>query len=202
MSTFILGLTGGIGSGKTAASDWFKEQGIVIVDADLVSRQVVEPGTPALTDIRAHFGGDVILPDGALDRAALRTRVFANESERRWLEQLLHPLIAQEILRQLAQAESPYAILVSPLLFETGQKAFVKRTLLIDVPEAMQITRTTSRDNVPESQVKAIIAAQMPRNEKKLKADDVVINDDTLTVLHEKLAALHHRYLDMVSAQK
>lgn len=200
MSTFILGLTGGIGSGKTAASDWFKAQGIVIVDADVVSRQVVEPGTPALAAIAEHFGEGILQPDGALDRAALRVKVFDDAAERRWLEQLLHPLIAQEILRQLAAATSPYAILVSPLLFETGQKNFVRRTLLIDVPEDLQMSRTASRDGVPESQVKAIIAAQMPRDEKRRRADDVVSNDSTLAALQEKLAALHARYLALAES--
>lgn len=200
MSSFIVGLTGGIGSGKTAASDWFKAQGIDIVDADLVSRVVVEPGRPALAAIAEHFGAGVIQPDGTLDRAALRVKIFDHADERRWLEQLLHPLIAQEILRQLAQATSPYAILVSPLLFETGQKAFVKRTLLIDVPEDIQLARTAERDRVPEAQVKAIVAAQMPRSEKLARTDDVVVNDGTLAQLHERLAALHANYLAQARA--
>ena len=151
MAAFVVGLTGGIGSGKTAASDWFAAQGIVVVDADLVSRQVVEPGRPALARIREHFGDTVLQADGSLDRAALRNIVFAAPDERRWLEQLLHPLIAQEIVRQLAAAGSPYALLVSPLLFETGQKAFVKRTLLVDVPAEVQRARTAARDGVPSA---------------------------------------------------
>jgi dephospho-CoA kinase len=195
MAAFIVGLTGGIGSGKTAASDWFKEQGICIVDADLVSRLVVEPGQPALAQIAAHFGNDVLQADGTLDRAALRVKVFNNTDERRWLEQLLHPLIAQEILQQLAQATSPYAILVSPLLFETGQKAFVRRSLLIDVPEEIQLARTAARDGVPESQVKSIMEAQMSRQEKQSRADDIVVNNGTLHELHARLSPLHARYL-------
>ena len=195
MSKFIVGLTGGIGSGKTAASDWFKAQGIAIVDADVVSREVVEPGTPALAAIGAHFGSEVLQADGRLDRAALRRIVFDKPDERRWLEQLLHPLIAQEIVRQLAAAASPYAMLVSPLLFETGQKAFVKRTLLIDVPEDVQVARTATRDKVEEAQVKAIMAAQMSREDRRAKADDVVVNDGTLAELHARLAPLHARYL-------
>lgn len=197
MSGFIVGLTGGIGSGKTAASDWFKAQGIVIVDADVVSRQVVEPGTPALATIEAHFGKGVIQPDGTLDRAALRRIVFEKPEERRWLEQLTHPLIAQEILRQLGAANSPYAILVSPLLFETGQKAFVKRTLLIDAPETHQLTRTAARDNVDQAQVQAIMAAQMSREDRRARADDIVVNDGTLADLHGRLAPLHARYLEL-----
>lgn len=195
MSKFIVGLTGGIGSGKTAASDWFKAQGVAIVDADVVSREVVEPGTPALAAIGAHFGTGVLQADGRLDRAALRRIVFDKPDERRWLEQLLHPLIAQEIVRQLAAATSPYAMLVSPLLFETGQKAFVKRTLLIDVPEDMQVARTATRDKVEAAQVKAIMAAQMSRADRRAKADDIVVNDGTLAELHARLAPVHERYL-------
>lgn len=195
MSRFIVGLTGGIGSGKTAASDWFKAQGVTIVDADVVSREVVEPGTPALDRIRAHFGDRVLQADGALDRAALRHIVFGQPEERRWLEQLLHPLIAQEIVRQLAAARSPYAMLVSPLLFESGQKAFVARTLLVDVPEDVQVARTATRDRVAAEQVKAIMAAQMSREERRLRASDIVVNDGTLAELHANLLPLHHAYL-------
>lgn len=197
MSKFIVGLTGGIGSGKTAASDWFKAQGVAIVDADVVSREVVEPGTPALAAIGAHFGSEVLQADGRLDRAALRRIVFDKPDERRWLEQLLHPLIAQEIVRQLAAATSAYAMLVSPLLFETGQKAFVKRTLLVDVPENVQVARTATRDKVEEAQVKAIMAAQMSRADRRAKADDIVVNDGTVAELHARLAPLHARYLEL-----
>lgn len=199
VSRFIVGLTGGIGSGKTAASDWFKAQGIAIVDADVVARQVVEPGTPALAAIRAHFGGDVIQADGTLDRAALRRIVFDQPEQRRWLEQLTHPLIAQEILRQLGAATSPYAILVSPLLFETGQKAFVKRKLLVDAPEAQQLARTAARDQVGEAQVRAIMAAQMSREDRRKLADDIVANEGSLADLHQQLATLHARYLKLAS---
>ncbi len=199
MSIFIVGLTGGIGSGKTAASDWFKLQGIVIVDADVVARQVVEPGTAALKAIADHFGADVISADGTLDRAALRHLVFSHPEERRWLEQLTHPLIAQEILRQLSMATSPYAILVSPLLFETGQKNFVTRTLLIDAPEDHQLRRTAARDGVEAHQVKAIMAAQMSRDDRRARANDVVLNDGSLADLHAKLIVLHQQYLSLAT---
>lgn len=195
MSRFIVGLTGGIGSGKTAASDWFKARGITIVDADVVAREVVEPGTPALDAITGHFGKTVLQPNGTLDRAALRRIVFEAPEERRWLEQLLHPLIAQEIVRQLAAATSAYAMLVSPLLFETGQKAFVARTLLIDVPEDVQMARTAARDKVEASQVRAIMAAQMPREARQALANDIVLNDGDLATLHARLEPLHGGYL-------
>ena len=200
MATFIVGLTGGIGSGKTAASDWFKSRGIAIVDADVVSREVVEPGTPALAEIAAHFGAGVLQADGRLDRAALRRLVFAEPAERQWLERLLHPRIAAEILRQLQAAPTPYAILASPLLFETGQKDFVRRTLLVDVPEELQLARTTRRDGVDEQQVRAIMAAQMPRADRRARADDIVSNTGTLETLYAQLEPLHARYLALAAA--
>lgn len=199
MSALVIGLTGGIGSGKTAASDWFVARGIIVVDADVVARLVVEPGLPALAEIRRHFGDDVITADGRLDRAALRTRVFNDPAERRWLETLLHPRIAAEILRQLQAATSPYAILVSPLLFETAQRDFVRRTLLIDVPEDLQLARTSARDKVDEQQVRNIMAAQMARTDRLAHADDIVVNDGTLAALHARLAPLHERYLALAS---
>lgn len=201
MSQLVIGLTGGIGSGKTAASDWFAAQGIAVVDADLVSRVVVEPGQPALAEIRAHFGDAVITADGRLDRAALRARVFDDPAERRWLEALLHPRIAAEILRQLQAAQSAYAILASPLLFETGQKDFVRRTLLVDVPEDIQLARTRARDKVDEQQVRNIMAAQMSRADRRARADDIVVNDGSLADLHAQLATLHARYLALAREQ-
>src|SRR3989338_6241173 len=140
-----IGLTGGIGSGKTAATDHFQQLGIAVVDADVVAREVVVPGSPALAQIAEHFGAQILDHSGALDRAQLRKIIFSNPSEKSWLETLLHPLIRTEILRQLEQAHSPYAILVSPLLFETGQHLLVDRTLLIDAPEALQVSRATAR---------------------------------------------------------
>jgi dephospho-CoA kinase len=201
MSQLVIGLTGGIGSGKTAASDWFAAQGITVVDADLVSRLVVEPGQPALAEIRAHFGDAVITADGRLDRGALRARVFNDPAERRWLEALLHPRIAAEILRQLQAARSPYAMLVSPLLFETGQKDFVRRTLLVDVPEDVQLSRTSVRDKVDAQQVRNIMAAQMSRTDRRARADDIVVNDGSLADLYAQLVPLHQRYLVLASEQ-
>ena len=197
---FVVGLTGGIGSGKTAASDYLAEQGIVIVDADLASRVVVEPGQPALDEIEAHFGSDVIAEDGTLDRRALRERVFADPAERKALEAITHPAIGAEIMRQLQAARSPYTVLVSPLLLETSQHRMAQRILLVDVPEALQIERTTSRDTVSAEQVEAIMAAQMPRAEKLARADDVVVNDGDLSHLHAQLATLHAQYLAMAGA--
>lgn len=197
---FVVGLTGGIGSGKTAASDYLASLGITVVDADLASRVIVEPGQPALAAIEARFGAEVIAADGTLDRRALRERVFADPEQRKALEAITHPAIGAEIMRQLQASRSPYTVLVSPLLLETSQHRMAQRILLIDVPEALQVARTTSRDEVPAAQVEAIMAAQMPREEKRARADDIVVNDGDLSHLQAQLDTLHARYLEMARA--
>ena len=197
---FVVGLTGGIGSGKTAASDYLASKGISVVDADLVSRLVVEPGQPALQAIAERFGSAVIQQDGTLDRRALREIVFADPSARKDLEAITHPAIGAEIFRQLHHASSPYTLLVSPLLLESSQHKMAQRILLIDVPEALQLARTASRDQVAETQVKAIIAAQMSRADKRQRADDIVVNDADLASLHRQLDSLHETYLKMAQA--
>jgi dephospho-CoA kinase len=194
---FVIGLTGGIGSGKTAASDYLASKGINIVDADLVARVVVEPGQPALAEIHRHFGDNVIAPDGTLNRRALRDIVFADSDARKALEAITHPAIASEIARQLQASRSPYTILASPLLLESSQHRMTQRVLLIDVPEALQLARTRSRDQVPDAQVRAIMAAQMSRSDKLERADDVVTNDADLAHLYQQLDALHQQYLEM-----
>ena len=196
---FVVGLTGGIGSGKTAASDYLAGKGITVVDADLCARIVVEPGRPALTAIRQRFGDRVIQNDGALDRRALRDIVFADTHARKDLEAITHPAIGEEILRQLRAASSPYTLLVSPLLLESNQHKMAQRILLVDVPETLQLARTATRDKVAEAQVKAIMAAQMSRQEKLLRADDVVSNDADLAHLHRQLDAVHETYLKMAA---
>ena len=198
----IIGLTGGIGSGKTAAANRFAaEHGIHVVDADLKSRVVVEPGKPALSHIVDRFGDAILLEDGNLNRAALRERVFAEPQERQWLEQLLHPLIREEIMTDLQSAQSPYALLVSPLLVESGQNSLTKRIIVVDVPEAMQLARTVQRDAVPEAQVRAIMQAQAQREERLRHAHDVLTNDSDLAALHAKVDALHQRYLKLLESQ-
>lgn len=197
---FVVGLTGGIGSGKTAASDYLAGKGITVVDADLVSRLVVEPGQPALQAIAERFGSGVIQHDGTLDRRALREIVFADPAARKDLEAITHPAIGAEIFRQLHHASSPYTLLVSPLLLESSQHKMAQRILLIDVPEALQLARTVSRDEVAETQVKAIIAAQMSRADKRQRADDIVVNDADLASLHRQLDSLHETYLKMARA--
>jgi len=191
----IVGLTGGIGSGKTAASDYFASLGIVVVDADIVAREVVEPDQPAWQAIVDRFGEEALLPDRSLNRPWLRDKVFADPAIRRWLEQQTHPRIRERLEDQLAKASSDYAILVSPLLFESGQDALVSRTLVIDVPVEIQLQRACARDSNNEAQIRNIIAAQMPREARLERADDVVDNSGTLASLTEQLMPLHQHYL-------
>ncbi|NWD70555.1 dephospho-CoA kinase [Pseudomonas gingeri] len=198
---WILGLTGGIGSGKSAAAQHFIDLGIHTVDADHAARWVVEPGRPALAKIAEHFGPSVLQADGQLDRAALRTLIFEDPEQRRWLEALLHPLIGAEIASHLARAQSPYAILVSPLLVESGQYKNTQRVLVIDAPQALQIQRTQQRDQTSEQQVQAILKVQASREERLRHADDVLVNDRDLTWLHSEVERLHHFYLTLRGGQ-
>lgn len=202
MKPFVIGLTGGIGSGKSAVSDRFETLGIAVIDADKASRVVVAPGRPALAAIARHFGESILDANGALDRAALRAKVFADVAERAWLEQLLHPLIGEEIQRGLRQATSPYAVLVSPLLLEARQDALADRILVVDVPESVQVARTMRRDANSEAQVRAIIAAQLPRAERLARAHDVVLNEGSLADLHRAVDALHAQYLRMAAEHR
>lgn len=195
--TYIVGLTGGIGSGKSAVAEGFQRRNIKVVDADIAARKVVEPGTTALERIAEHFGESILQADQTLDRAALRTIVFADDQERRWLEQLLHPAIGQWLADELASATSPYAILESPLLLETDQHEMVDRILVVDVSREQQIARACARDSNSREQIEAIIAAQMPREERLSKADDVVDNNGPLEDLEAQIERLHTRYVDL-----
>jgi len=197
MKPWILGLTGGIGSGKSAVAEQFASFGVHTVDADQAARWVVEPGRPALRQIAQHFGDGVLLPTGELNRAALRERIFADPAERQWLERLLHPLIRSEITDHLARADSPYAIMVSPLLIESGQYRTVDRVLVVDVPEVLQIARTVARDQASEEQVRAILKVQAARAERLRHADDVLVNDRDLSWLRSEVERLHHFYLQL-----
>lgn len=198
----IIGMTGGIASGKSTVARAFGQLGIGWVDADDVAREIVKPGTPALADIVARYGPHILNSDGSLDRAALRTIVFADPEQRRWLESVTHPRIRACIvshLHELQHQGSPYVLLVSPLLFESGQSALVDRTLVIDIPERLQISRTTARDNVDEAQAKAILAAQMSRQERLSRADDVIDNDGDLASLETQVRILDQRYRQLAS---
>jgi dephospho-CoA kinase len=193
----VIGLTGGIGSGKTAVADEFAELGIILIDADLLAREVVEPGSKALAEIAQRFGADIIDKHGSLKRSELRQIVFANQEHKRWLEHLLHPLIRELMLRRIAAAHSPYCILVSPLLLETDQSALVQRVLVVDVSPETQLQRTLQRDNSNPETIKAIIAAQISRSDRLNKADDILTNEGTLHELKDKVLALHTQYLEL-----
>ncbi len=202
MKPWVLGLTGGIGSGKTAVADRFASLGVHVVDADQAARWVVEPGRPALLQIVERFGKDVLLQSGELNRAELRQRIFVDPTERQWLEKLLHPLIRAEVAQQLALADSSYAIMVSPLLIESGQYRQVGRVLVVDVPESLQIARTTARDQASEEQVRAILSAQVQREERLKHADDVLVNDRDLSWLGVEVERLHRFYLTLRGGQE
>ena len=192
---FIIGITGGIGSGKSAATQWFESQGITVVDADIVAREVVEPGQPTLQKIQQTFGDWVLLEDGSLDRRALREHIFQSPEARQNLEEITHPAIRQSIIQQLQDAQSPYVILVSPLLFETNQHELVHHTLLVDADERTQLERASQRDGQSKEQIQKIIAAQMSRAQKQKLANDIVLNDGLLEHLHNQLKPLHFSYL-------
>tara|TARA_R110002072_G_scaffold36181_1_gene106530 strand:+ start:350 stop:955 length:606 start_codon:yes stop_codon:yes gene_type:complete len=197
----IIGITGGIGSGKSAVTQRFEQHGITVVDADLAARVIVEPGKPALQAITEHFGDDILLDNGALNRAALRSRVFSDEDQRRWLEQLTHPLIGQEILDQLEASRSPYTILSSPLLLETSQKGLANCVVVVDVPEEVQLQRAMQRDDNDEAQIRRIMAVQMARADKVERADIVIDNSGSLADLDRRVEELHREFLRLVNPE-
>jgi dephospho-CoA kinase len=194
---WVLGLTGGIASGKSAAAQRFAELGVHVVDADQASRWVVEPGRPALAQLVKRYGPGLLQADGSLDRAALRKVIFEDAEERRWVEALLHPLIANEIAESLASATSPYAVFVSPLMVESGQYRITQRLLVVDAPEALRVERTLARDNTSPAQVQAILKAQASREERLRHANDVLVNDRDLAWLRAEVERLHHFYLTL-----
>jgi dephospho-CoA kinase len=194
MSGFIVGLTGGIGSGKTTIATMFHDLGVQSVDADLVAREVVMPGEPALDAIVQHFGTAILQQDGQLDRSELRAKIFADEAEKRWLNQLLHPLIRQRMLQQLAACTSDYALLIAPLLLENKLQVYTDRVLVVDVPAEVQLSRTMQRDQVPAEQVQSILNSQIARPERLQLADDVLLNTVPVIELQPQIQQLHSRY--------
>ena len=199
--TYVVGLTGGIGSGKSTIAELFAELGVSVIDADLVARQVVEKGSPLLAEIATHFGPEILLEDGALNRAALREKVFNHESEKQWLNQLLHPAIRHEMLQQLAAQDAPYCIFMVPLLIENKLTALCQRILVVDVSEQTQMTRASKRDNNQLALIKNIMQSQVSRSERLQHADDVINNDadlsESLPQLKQKVLELHHLYLQL-----
>lgn len=193
----IVGLTGGIGSGKSAAADLFAAKGVELVDTDVLAREVVEPGTPALAAIAEHFGDEILGADGGLDRAKLRAIVFAQPAEKDWLEALLHPLINELLRSRLASFQGPYCLLVSPLLLETEQAALVDRILVIDIDRQGQLQRTLRRDGSSQATVEAIIDSQISREDRLARADDIISNQGTLEDLARAVDQQHARYLQL-----
>ncbi len=199
--TLVVGVTGGIGSGKSAVADAFGALGIGWVDADHVAREVVMPGEPALAAIVERYGPAILNDDGTLDRRALRARIFDDETERRWLERETHPRIRQRLLMHLERLRNvgaPYCLLVSPLLIESGQLELVDRVLVVDVPPEIQIQRTLARDGVDRRQVESILAAQLPRERRLAAADDVIDNSRDRQHLLDQVARLDARYRQRV----
>jgi dephospho-CoA kinase len=199
--TYCVGLTGGIGSGKSSAARLFADCGAAVVDTDDVSHELTRPGGGALAALRAAFGPDCLAADGGLDRARMRRLAFADESVRRRLESVLHPLIRAETHRRVAAARADYVVVVVPLLFETGAYAdLVRRVAVVDCPEELQIARAMQRSRLDEAEVRAIIAAQLPRQARLARADDVLRNDDDIASLRAQVAALHERYRALARA--
>ena len=196
----IVGLTGGIGSGKSEVSSRFEKLGILVVDADIGAREVVSIGKPALNLIAEHFGSGILLSEGSLDRKKLRELILENPAEKSWLENLLHPIIRTEIIAQLNLGQSPYTILSSPLLLETSQHELVDRILVVDADESLQLARASARDASNNEQIERIMATQMSRALRCAKADDIIHNHGDLQELELQVQALHLHYLKLSQA--
>ena len=197
---YRVGLTGGIGSGKSTVSSIFSRLGVPVIDADQIARSLVEPGTDALSKLTAHFGEE-ILNQGQLDRRRLRELIFTDEAAKKWVEALLHPLVKREMLSRADQQDSAYVVLEIPLLFEAGYQNLLDRVLVIDVPPALQVDRVVSRDEVPQSQVESVIRAQISAKARLKQANDVIDNTGSLEQLREQVESLHRKYLEMARIQ-
>ena len=200
MKPFVVGLTGGIGSGKSTVADRFEQAGACVVDTDAIAHRLSVPGGAAMAAIAAQFGPGFVAPDGSMDRAAMRRLVFADADARASLEGILHPMIRAESARQLAHCTAPYALLVVPLLLErTPGRPDVDRVLVVDCAESTQIVRVQRRSGISADEVRAILAAQIPRAQRLARADDVVLNDGDIGALAEQIEALDRRYRDMAA---
>ena len=193
---YCIGLTGGIGSGKSSAAGLFHELGAGVVDTDQIAHELTGPGGAAIAAIRSQFGTDYIAADGGLDRGKMRRLVFSDSAAKKKLETILHPLIRRQALARIAEARQPYVLVVVPLLFETGAyRELVSRVLVVDCAEEQQIARTMQRSRLTADEVRAIMAAQLPRSERLAQADDVLHNDDGMDALRLQIGVLHDKYL-------
>ena len=198
---FVVGLTGGIGSGKSAAAEEFQRLGATVVDTDAIARELTESGGAAMPHIQALFGAAFVAPGGAMDRKAMRDRVFADPAAKQALEALLHPMIRAEAERRIAAAAGPYVVYVVPLLVESKEpRRRADRILVVDAPEEVQVARVTSRSGLAATEVRAIMAAQASRAERLAAADDVIDNASTREALRDQVRALHSRYVKISTA--
>lgn len=195
--TLLIGLTGGIGSGKSTVASLFADKGIPVIDADVITRKLVEPGQDALNEISATLGEEFISKDGRLDRARLRETIFADEVARKRLEIILHPRVAEAITKEVADLDSVYSIIVIPLLFEAAQEHLVDRVLVVDAPEQQQINRVMARDHMDADKVSQIMSSQLDRKSRVTRADDVVANDEDESALKDQINRLHNYYLQI-----
>jgi dephospho-CoA kinase len=200
---FVIGLTGGIGSGKSSVADLLGERGAAVIDTDAIAHRLTAPGQAGSAEIGRQFGADFLRADGALDRDRMRSLVFADPEARRKLESILHPMIRAEVLSAIAASTAPYVVLVVPLLVETGAyRELVGRTLLVDCPEKLQIERVRQRNNLAENTIRAIMASQAGRAARLAVADDVIVNETGLDALGQRVAELHARYLALAENAK
>ena len=200
---FVVGLTGGIGSGKSAVADELARLGATVVDTDVIARELTDAGGAALPQIQSHFGQAFITPGGAMDRDAMRKRVFSDPAAKLALEKLLHPMIRAEADRRIAAARGPYVVYVVPLLIETGgSRDRVQRILVVDAPESLQVERVRARSGLSDKEIRSIIAQQAARQTRLAAADDVIENSGSLDALRKQVAALDARYRKMAISAK
>ncbi len=198
---FRVGLTGGVASGKTTVANLFAALGVPIVDTDLLAREIVAPGSPLLAQVAAHFGPDVLQPDGTLDRRALRERIFADAGQRRWLESLTHPAIRQLTDARSASAQGPYVIVAIPLLVETSGGARFDRVLVVDAAPGLQLARLVARDGLTRAAAERMLAAQASREQRLAAADDVISNDGDIAKVRDQVEKLHRQYRAAAATQ-
>jgi len=195
--TLVIGLTGGIGSGKTTVANGFEKLGVPLIDADLIARELVEPGRTALEEVRAVFGAECLTKEGRLDRAHIRQRIFSDDSLRQRLEAILHPEIRKRIKALTAEIKAAYCIVVIPLLLETGQNDLVDRILVVDAPEKEQLKRVAARDKLSHNAIIRIMQTQADRETRLAAADDIIVNNSDLETLTSHIRSLHRRYLEL-----